>query len=308
MTTASLPVGDLRRFALLSIAAAVVTIGMKTVAWRMTGSVGLLSDALESLVNLVAAVITLMMLIVAARPPDEQHAYGHEKAEYFASGAEGALILLAACGIAWTAIERLRAPHALEQVGWGVLVSTGASLVNFGVARVLLGAGKRYHSIALEADARHLLTDVWTTAGVLGAIGLVALTGWNILDPIIALVVAAQIVWTGIQLLRRSALGLLDTALAPQEQALLREVLSRHEGPELQFHAVRTRQAASRRFVSMHILVPGDWTVRRGHELAEQIESEVRAVIHNATVFTHLEAIEDPSSFQDQGLDRSPAP
>jgi cation diffusion facilitator family transporter len=308
MTTASQPVGDLRRFALLSIAAAVVTIGMKTLAWRMTGSVGLLSDALESLVNLVAAVITLMMLIVAARPPDEQHAYGHEKAEYFASGAEGALILLAACGIAWTAIERLRAPHALEQVGWGVLVSTGASLVNFGVARVLLSAGKRYHSIALEADARHLLTDVWTTAGVLAAIGLVALTGWNILDPIIALVVAAQIVWTGIQLLRRSALGLLDTALAPQEQALLREVLSRHEGPELQFHAVRTRQAASRRFVSMHILVPGGWSVRRGHELAEQIESEVRAVIHNATVFTHLEAIEDPASFQDQGLDRSPAP
>jgi cation diffusion facilitator family transporter len=308
MTTASQPVGDLRRFALLSIAAAVVTIGMKTLAWRMTGSVGLLSDALESLVNLVAAVITLMMLIVAARPPDEQHAYGHEKAEYFASGAEGALILLAACGIAWTAIERLRAPHALEQVGWGVLVSTGASLVNFGVARVLLSAGKRYHSIALEADARHLLTDVWTTAGVLAAIGLVALTGWNILDPIIALVVAAQIVWTGVQLLRRSALGLLDTALAPQEQALLREVLSRHEGPELQFHAVRTRQAASRRFVSMHILVPGGWSVRRGHELAEQIESEVRAVIHNATVFTHLEAIEDPASFQDQGLDRSPAP
>jgi cation diffusion facilitator family transporter len=302
----SIPAGDLRRFAFLSIAAAVVTIAMKTVAWRMTGSVGLLSDALESLVNLVAAVITLTMLIIAARPPDEHHAYGHGKAEYFASGAEGLLILLAAGGIAWTAILRLLAPHALEQVGWGVLVSTGASLVNFGVARVLLRAGKRYHSIALEADAHHLLTDVWTTAGVLVAVGLVAFTGWNILDPIIALVVAAQIVWTGIQLIRRSALGLLDTALAAEEQGKLREVLARHEGPELQFHAVRTRQAASRRFVSMHILVPGGWTVRRGHELAEQIESEVRAVIDNATVFTHLEAIEDPASFQDQGLDRSP--
>lgn len=301
-----LPTGDLRRFAFLSIAAAMVTIAMKMVAWRMTGSVGLLSDALESLVNLVAAVITLTMLIIAARPPDEDHAYGHGKAEYFASGAEGALILLAAGGIAWTAILRLLAPHGLEQVGWGVLVSTGASVVNFVVARVLLRAGKRYHSIALEADARHLLTDVWTTAGVLAAVGLVAFTGWNILDPIIALVVAAQIVWTGAQLLRRSALGLLDTALATEEQAKLREVLARHEGPELQFHAVRTRQAASRRFVSMHILVPGDWTVRRGHELAEQVESEVRAVIDNATVFTHLEAIEDPTSFQDQGLDRSP--
>jgi cation diffusion facilitator family transporter len=304
MTTA--PTADLRRFALLSIAAAVVTIGMKTVAWRMTGSVGLLSDALESLVNLVAAVITLTMLAIAARPPDEEHAYGHGKAEYFASGAEGALILLAAIGIGWTAIERLRAPHPLEQVGWGILVSIGASLVNFGVARVLLRAGTRHHSIALEADARHLLTDVWTTAGVLAALGLVAVTGWIVLDPIIALVVAVQIVWTGFQLLRRSALGLLDTALAPQEQALLREVLARHEGPELQFHAVRTRQAASRRFVSMHILVPGGWTVRRGHELAEQIESEVRVAIQNSTVFTHLEAIEDPASFQDQGLDRSP--
>ncbi len=304
----SAPTSDLRRFAFLSIAAAVVTIAMKAVAWRMTGSVGLLSDALESLVNLVAAVITLVMLIVAARPPDENHAYGHEKAEYFASGAEGALILLAAVGIAWTAVDRLLHPAGLEQVGWGVLVSTGASLVNFGVARVLLAAGKRHHSIALEADARHLLTDVWTTAGVLAALGLVAVTGWIILDPIIALVVAAQIIWTGVQLLRRSALGLLDSALAPEEQAAVRAVLARHEGPALQFHAVRTRQAASRRFVSMHILVPGSWSVRQGHELAELIESEVRGVIHNATVFTHLEAIEDPASFQDQGLDRSPAP
>ena len=302
----SAPPGDLRRFAFLSIAAALVTIAMKTAAWRMTGSVGLLSDALESLVNLVAAVITLVMLIVAARPADDDHAYGHGKAEYFASGAEGALILLAAGGIGWTAILRLLAPHALEQVGWGVLVSAGASLVNFGVARVLLRASKRYHSIALEADAHHLLTDVWTTAGVLAAVGLVAFTGWNLLDPIIALAVAAQIVWTGVQLLRRSAAGLLDTALAPEEQAALRTVLDRHQGPELLFHAVRTRQAASRRFVSMHVLVPGGWTVRSGHDLAERIEAEVRAVIPNATVFTHLEAIEDPASFQDQGLDRNP--
>jgi cation diffusion facilitator family transporter len=304
MTTATVPAGDLRRFAFLSIAAAVVTIGMKTVAWRMTGSVGLLSDALESVVNLVAAIITLVMLIVAARPPDEQHAYGHGKAEYFASGAEGALILLAAAGIGWTAIERLLHPQGLEQLGWGVAVSTGASLVNFGAARVLLSAGKRHHSIALEADAKHLLTDVWTTAGVLAAIGLVALTGWVVLDPIIALVVAAQIVWTGIQLMRRSALGLLDTALAPEEQEALRTVLARHEGEALQFHAVRTRQAAARRFISMHVLVPGGWTVRQGHDRVEQIEGEVRAAIRNATVFTHLEAIEDPASFLDQGLDR----
>jgi cation diffusion facilitator family transporter len=302
--TATAPAGDLRRFAFLSIAAAVVTIGMKTVAWRLTGSVGLLSDALESLVNLVAAIITLVMLIVAAKPPDDEHAYGHGKAEYFASGAEGALILLAAVGIGWTALARLLSPQPLEQVGWGVVVSTGASLVNLVVSRVLLAASKRHHSIALEADAHHLLTDVWTSAGVLSAIGLVAISGWNILDPIIALVVAAQIVWTGVKLLRRSALGLLDTALAPEEQEALRKVLARHEGPELQFHAVRTRQAAARRFISMHVLVPGGWTVRQGHERAELIEGEVRAVIYNATVFTHLEALEDPASFQDQELDR----
>jgi cation diffusion facilitator family transporter len=185
-----------------------------------------------------------------------------------------------------------------------VLVSVGASLVNFGVARVLLTAGRRYHSIALEADAHHLLTDVWTTVGVLGAVGLVALTGWNLLDPIIAIIVAAQIVWTGVQLLRRSALGLLDSALSAEEQAAVREVLARHEGPEVRFHAVRTRVAGARRFVSMHVLVPGDWTVRRGHDLLEEIEQQVRAVIPHGTVFTHLEAVEDPASWQDEGLDR----
>jgi cation diffusion facilitator family transporter len=294
----------LGRFAWLSIAAALVTIVMKTVAWRLTGSVGLLSDALESLVNLVGAIVTLLMLNVAARPPDEDHAYGHGKAEYFASGAEGALILLAAGGIAYTAVQRLMAPQPLEQVGLGVLVSIGASLVNFGVARVLLSAGKRYHSIALEADARHLMTDVWTTAGVLGAVGLVALTGWNLLDPIIALIVAVQIVWTGVQLMRRSALGLLDSALPAEEQGAVRQVLASHEGPEVRFHAVRTRVAGARRFVSMHVLVPGTWSVRRGHDLLEEIERQVRQVIPHATVFTHLEALEDPASWQDEGLDR----
>jgi cation diffusion facilitator family transporter len=295
----------LGRFAWLSIAAAVATIALKMTAWRLTGSVGLLSDALESLVNLVAAIMTLLMLNVAARPPDDEHAYGHGKAEYFASGAEGALILLAAAGIGWTAFGRLLSPQPIEQVGLGVLVSCAASLVNLGVSRVLMTAGRRYHSIALEADAHHLMTDVWTSAGVLFAIGLVAVTGWTILDPIIALVVAAQIVWTGIKLLRRSALGLLDTALAAPEQAAVRAVLARHEGPEVHFHAVRTRMAGARRFVSMHVLVPGGWTVQRGHDLLETIEAEVRGAIPHATVFTHLEALEDPASWQDEGLDRT---
>jgi cation diffusion facilitator family transporter len=306
MSTSSSP--GLGRFAWLSIAAAVVTIGLKMTAWRLTGSVGLLSDALESLVNLVAAVLTLVMLTVAARPPDEEHAYGHSKAEYFASGAEGALILLAAVGIGWAAIRRLLEPQAIEQAGLGVVLSTVASLVNLGVSRVLLHAGRRHHSIALEADAHHLMTDVWTSAGVLAGIGLVAVTGWQRLDPVVALLVAAQIVWTGVQLLRRSAMGLLDAALSPGEQEAVRAVLARHQGPTLQFHALRTRQAASRRFVSMHVLVPGDWTVRRGHELLEQIEREIRAVVPNATVLTHLEALEDPASWQDQGLDRALPP
>jgi cation diffusion facilitator family transporter len=299
------PRASLGRFAWLSIAAAVATITLKVTAWRMTGSVGLLSDALESLVNLVAAVVTLLMLDVAARPPDEDHAYGHSKAEYFASGMEGALILLAAAGIGFTAVQRLLAPQPLEDVGWGVVVSMAASLVNLGVARVLLVAARRHQSIALEADAHHLMADVWTSVGVMVAIGLVWASGWTILDPLIALAVAVQIVWTGVTLLRRSALGLLDTALAPGEQAALKAVLARHQGPEVQFHAVRTRQAASRRFVSMHVLVPGAWSVRRGHDLLEAIEREVAAAIPYAHVFTHLEALEDPASFQDQDLDRA---
>lgn len=295
---------DLTRFAWLSIGTAIATIALKTAAWWLTGSVGLLSDAAESVVNLMAAGMTLMMLTVAARPPDEDHEWGHSKAEYFASGVEGGLILVAAAAIAWTAADRLLHPKAIEQVGLGLVVSTGASLVNLIVARVLLAAGRRHHSIALEADGHHLMTDVWTSAGVLAGIGLVAITGWQRLDPIVALVVAANIVWTGIQLIRRSTLGLLDTAITAEEQAALKRVLDGYAGRGVQFHAVRTRQAAARRFVTMHVLVPGDWTVRHGHDLLEEIEQAVRVAIPNCNVMTHLEAVEDPASFADQGLDR----
>ena len=299
---------NLTRFAWLSIGAAVTTIAMKTAAWRLTGSVGLLSDAAESVVNLMAAGMTLMMLTVAARPPDEDHEWGHTKAEYFASAVEGILILVAAAAIAWTAAQRLMNPRAIEQAGLGLVISTGASLVNFVVARVLFRAGKAHHSIALEADAHHLMTDVWTSAGVLGGIALVAVTGWQTLDPIVALAVAANIVWTGVQLIRRSTLGLLDIAITPEEQQAVQEILARYAERGVQFHAVRTRQAAARRFITMHVLVPGDWTVRRGHELAEEIEQAICAAIPNANVMTHLEAVEDPASFADQGLDRAPAP
>jgi cation diffusion facilitator family transporter len=304
--TASQSSANLTRFAWLSIAAAITTIGLKTAAWWLTGSVGLLSDAAESVVNLMAAVMTLMMLTVAARPPDEDHEWGHSKAEYFASAVEGGLILVAALAIAWTGVDRLLHPKAIQQAGLGLAISTGASIVNFVVARILFRAGKQHHSIALEADAHHLMTDVWTSAGVLAGIGVVAMTGWERLDPIVALAVAANIVWTGVQLIKRSTSGLLDVAISGEEQKILQGILARFGSQEVQFHAVRTRQAASRRFITMHVLVPGGWTVRRGHDLVEEIEQAIGGAIPNANVMTHLEAIEDPASFADTELDRAP--
>jgi len=304
----------LRQYALISAVAAVVTIGLKGAAYLLTGSVAILSDALESLVNLIAAVVALMALSAAARPADDDHAYGHTKAEYFSSGFEGGLILVAAGSIAYAAIRRLLAPQAIAQPGLGLAVSTAASLVNLGVARVLFRAGRRHASIALEADARHLMTDVWTSAGVIAGVGAAAVTGWRILDPLVAIVVAANIVRTGADLIRRSALGLLDTSLPDDARQQIQAVLDARAVDGVRWHALRTRQAGRWRFISFHVLVPGDWTVQRGHDLLERIEDEVRAVMPFSTVFTHLEPIEDPASFQDQRLDRpgepvaSPAP
>jgi len=299
---------SLTRFAWLSIGAAVLTICLKGLAYWLTGSVGLLSDALESLVNLAGAIMALMALTVAARPPDDTHAYGHDKIEYFSSGAEGALILVAACSIAYAAIERLLNPQPLEQVGIGLVVSVLASVVNLGVARVLLSAGRRYDSITLEADARHLMTDVWTSAGVVAGVEAVAATGIAWLDPVVALLVAANITRTGSGLIRRSVLGLMDTALPPEEYARLQAVLAGYSHDELVFHAVQTRQAASRRFVNMHVLVPGHWTVKQGHDMLERIEAEIRAALPGVLVTTHLEPIEDSLSRQDHTLERGDAP
>jgi cation diffusion facilitator family transporter len=296
---------SLTRFAWLSIATALATIALKAAAYYVTGSVGLLSDALESVVNLVAALMALAMLMVAARPPDEMHAFGYSKAEYFASGVEGALIVLAATSIAWAAIPRLITPRALEQVGIGVAASVLAALLNFAAARLLLDAGYKYRSITLEADAHHLMTDVWTSAAVIGGIGIVALTGWMRLDPIIALVVAVNILWTGVKLLRRSVLGLLDATLPPPEQEAIKQVLAGYEREGFHYHALRTRHAGSRSFVSFHVLVPGEWTVQRGHDLLERMERDIRAAVPGATVFTHLEPIGDPAAWQDIPLDRS---
>lgn len=293
-----------QRYAWLSIAAAVATIALKVLAWRLTDSVGLLSDALESVVNLVAAVMTLWMLIVAVRPPDENHAYGYSKAEYFASGFEGLLILVAAIAIAATAVERLLAPRPLAQVGLGLAISSVASAVNFGVARVLFRAARQHHSIALEADAHHLMTDVWTSAGVIVGVLAVAMTGWLRLDPIIALAVAANIVYTGFRLMQRSALGLMDRALPRERLDTIRSVLAGYEDRGLEFHALRTRQAGGRSFISVHVLVPGDWSVRDGHEMVEEIEAALREAVPNANILAHLEPLGEPVSYRDMTLDR----
>jgi cation diffusion facilitator family transporter len=278
---------SLARFAWLSIAAAILTIALKAIAYLLTGSVGLLSDALESFVNLVGALMALAMLTIAARPADEDHAYGHSKAEYFSTGVEGTLILIAAVSIGVAAIPRLiTTPKPLEQIGLGLGVSIAASLVNLFVARILLRASKHHHSVTLEANAYHLMTDVWTSAGVFVGVGAVALTGWRRLDPIVALLVAGNIVWSGVRIVRNSALGLMDTALPVEEQNTLRRVLEPYMQSGVQFHALRTRQSGARQFVSLHVLVPGIWTVQRGHRLLESIEADIRHALPSVTVFT----------------------
>jgi cation diffusion facilitator family transporter len=297
----------LTRFAWLSLAAALLTMGLKFAAYGVTGSVGLLSDALESIVNLIGAVMALAMLTVASRPADEEHAYGHSKAEYFSSVVEGTLILLAAIGIIITAAPRLITPQPLEQIGIGLAVSIVASAINFAVSRIEMRAARKYHSITLEANASHLMTDVITSAGVIAGVALVAITGWLRLDPIIALVVAANIVWTGVRIIGSSAAGLMDASWPAEEQEMLQELLDDYRRQNVQFHAVRTRQAGARRFVSMHVLVPGNWTVQHGHELVESIEADVRGALPNITILTHLEPLDDPASWQDQKLDRKHA-
>ncbi|MBP6470146.1 MAG: cation transporter [Chloroflexi bacterium] len=296
---------NLTRFAWLSIGTAVLTISLKALAYLLTGSVGLLSDALESGVNLVAAIMALVALTIAAQPPDDQHAYGHAKAEYFSSGAEGTMILFAAVMIAATAVPRLLAPQPLEKVGLGLVVSVTAGLLNLGTALILLRAGKAHNSITLTADAHHLLSDVWTSVGVVVGVGAVALTGWEILDPMIALVVAVQILYSGVKLVRKSMSGLMDTALPAEELAAVTAVLDTYcQEKQIEYHALRTRQSASQRFLSVHIQVPGDWTVMQGHTLVEELERDLRQALRPLSILTHLEPIEDPTSWEDIALNR----
>ncbi|MBA3659933.1 MAG: cation transporter [Gemmatimonadales bacterium] len=296
---------SLRRFALVSIAAALLTISLKSGAYWLTGSVGLLSDALESLVNLVAAIVAFIALSAAARPEDEEHTYGHSKAEYFSSALEGVLILVAATSIVATAVGRLFVPEAIQQAGIGLAVSGTAALLNFAVARFLMKAGNRYQSITLQADAHHLMSDVYTSIGIIAGVGAAAATGWERLDPVIAILVALNIVRTGVSILRRSLLGLLDTSIPEELRRAVTEILDRHAPAGVRFHALRTRQAGAWRFIDFHVLVPGNWSVKRGHDLLEQLEEEIRVAVPNSTIFTHLEPIEDPVSFEDTGLERN---
>lgn len=294
-----------RSYTLLSIAAALLTIALKTAAYWLTGSVGLLSDALESGVNLVAALGAFWALSYASQPPDEEHPFGHNKAEYFSSGLESALIVVAAIGIAIAAWERLWNPQPIEQIGLGLALSLAATALNGAAAWILLKAGRRLRSITLRADAHHLLTDVWTSVGVVIGIFLVKLTGWLVLDPLIALLVAANIVWAGFKLLRETGAGLLDSAIPQEERQVVTDLLAVYEPQEIQFHALRTRVAGSRRFITFHVLVPGAWTVQRGHTVCEEIELAIIRALPGSYVITHLEPKEDPAAWDDQALDRT---
>jgi cation diffusion facilitator family transporter len=293
---------DLTRFAWLSIAAALVTIALKSSAWLMTGSVGLLSDAAESLVNLVAAVVALVALRVAIMPPDKNHHFGHSKAEYFSAAVEGLMIFVAAAVILVSSVERFLNPQPLDNVGLGLGVSVLASVLNGTVAWVLLRAGRKHRSIVLTADGRHLLTDVWTSVGVVLGVTLVWLTGWDRLDPIVAFAVGINILVTGWGLIRSSTAGLMDVSLPKEDNERIQSILDRWTTEEVQFHAVRTREAGHRRFMEMHMLVPGSWSVKRGHDLTEDVIESLMEAFPDLRVSCHLEPIEDPRSYEDIGV------
>jgi cation diffusion facilitator family transporter len=288
-------------YAWLSVATSIVTIALKFAAYFLTGSVGLLSDAVEAIVNIVAALVALAILTYSAAKPDAEHNFGHDKAQYFSSGIEGTLIFVAAGGIVWAAIPRLMAPQPIEQLGLGIALSVLASLANAGCAWVMLRAARAHRSITLEADARHLLTDVWTTVGVLIGVLLVKATGWLRLDAIVAIGVAVQILWTGWTLIARSFQGLMDRAIPDEDRAVIVEILETIKTQGADYHALRTRVAGAKSFVDVHVLVPGTMSVQEGHDLVERLENEIQGRLPHVEVLTHLEPLEDPKSWDDPG-------
>lgn len=294
---------DLRKYAWLAIAAAITTMLLKGVAWLVTGSVGLLADAAESTVNLVAAVVALIALTVAAKPADRNHHFGHSKAEYFSALVEGIMVFVAAGSIIYFAADRLRNPRDLEAIGIGVVISMVAALINGAVATVLIRAGKEHSSITLRADGKHLMTDLYTSVGVVVGIGLVWLTGWNWLDPVVAILVGVNILVTGYRLISESTAGLMDVSLSVQDNARIQDILAeRTQDGVIEFHAVRTRESGARQFMEMHMLVPDDWTVRQGHDAMEDLVDEICQEFPRMTVTGHLEPISDPRSYEDMEL------
>ena len=292
-------------YILFSVATSVLTMALKFGAYALTGSVGLLSDALESFVNLAAALIALAALTYAHADEDEDHNFGHQKAEYFSSGIEGALIFVAAGAIVWSAVPRLLDPRPLEQVGLGLALSVVAAGANLLCGWFLLKGAREHRSITLEADAHHLLTDVWTTAGVIAGVAIVHFTGWLVLDPLIAIAVALQILWTGWTLIRRSFDGLMDRAMPADELGRIVAVLEQVKRQGGDYHRLRTRVSGNRSFVDVHVLVPGTMSVHEGHDLVHRLEEQIESAMPHVEVLTHLEPLEDPRSWEDGGR---PAP
>lgn len=294
---------SLTKWAWLSIGAAIVTIGMKSLAYLLTGSVGLLSDALESVVNLVAAILALIALMIAARPADARHPFGHGKVEYFSAGAEGAMIFVAAALIIYAAFDRILNPQELSDLGVGLAVTVVATIINGAVGLIILRQGRRHRSITLVADGKHLMTDVYTSVGVVVGVALVGITGWLPLDSLVAIAVGINILWTGFALMRRATHGLLDHTLPEADNAriisALQEMADRHPPGVLEFHGIQTREAGRDRFVSLHVLVPGAWSMQQAHDIVEEVESVVEGAVPHAIVHTHLEPHEDPRSHTD---------
>ena len=295
---------NLRRYAWISLLVAFVVIFLKIAAYILTDSVSLLSDALESVVNILGASATMWALAVSEQPPDDEHAHGHDKAEYFSSGFEGALVLVAAIVIISTAIVRFVHPQEIDASPYGIALALGTSGINFILARWLLRAAKQHDSMALEADARHLMSDVVTSIAVSGGIVLAVLTSIQWIDPLFALLVGLNIIRTGWDLVKRSADGLLDASLLPADHQRVLSVIHHFKSENIDFHAIRTRRSGARKFVTFHVLVPGDWSVQRGHEVLEAIEIELTHAIPHLHVTTHLEPNDDPSSFHDIELHR----
>ena len=289
-----------QRLLLASVVVAIITITLKTLAWYITDSVGLLSDAMESLVNLASAIFGLVMVTIAQRPADDDHPYGHHKAEYFSSGFEGILIIAAAMGIIWAAGHRLMAPQPIEQVGWGLALSVVSSALNGLMAWFLFRAAKVHRSIALEADARHLVTDVWTSVGVVIGISAVALTGWLWLDPVVAIGVALNILWEGAHLMWRSSQGLMDEAVEPEVLKQIQQTLGEFDHPTIRFDHVTTRRSGQRRFVDMHMHMPASWSLGRAAAVRTSVEQALMSAVPGLRATIQLLPTDVEAHFDDK--------